>query len=162
MTYYDSESVRAPHSGAFPIHPINDQQYNRCAYSFEFAPLQGNTADNQNFQYSGASDQNSINTWIAGNPCKNLNTNDHNGWRVPNQKELSIMRNLGLFNNMTSDQRYILSCTRELYDLGGIRINGTGNFSGCRLLSVCKVSTTAFNIGNTAIVRCVRDKETIR
>ena len=162
MTYYDSESVRAPHSGAFPIHPINDQQYNRCAYSFEFAPLQGNTADNQNFQYSGASDQNSINTWIAGNPCKNLNTNDHNGWRVPNQKELSIMRNLGLFNNMTSDQRYILSCTRELYDLGGIRINGTGNFSGCRLLSVCKVSTTAFYIGNTAIVRCVRDKETIR
>lgn len=166
MTYYEAQSVRPPHTGALPIHPITDQEYNRCAYSFEFAkPTAGNYT---NYTYEGydadksiSENQSALNKWVADNPCKDLKQGGHTDWRVPNQKEISIMRNLGIFDNFGW---YAISCTRELYDSGGNRVDGTGNKEYCRLLAASGSHTLAMSFNNckTPQVRCVRDKETIR
>ena len=162
LTYYDSRSVRAPIQGLLPIHPITDQNNNRCAYEFEFAAP---TQDNYwNFTLSGDNpNQTEINNWIAGNPCKDLNQGGHTDWRVPNQKEVSILRNLKLLQNMPNDD-YLLTCTRELYNSNGTRVDGIGIQNGCRLLSACNIQACAFNTGRgyRIHVRCVRDVQAAR
>ena len=167
LTYYDSRSVRAPRQDAMPIHPITDQTYNRCAYQFEFAaPTEGGY---WNFTLSGDPDdekspyQDDINTWIEGNPCKDLNQGGHTDWRVPNQKEVSILRNLKLLEKMPNDD-YLLTCTRELYNSNGTRVDGIDIKNGCRLLSACNIQACAFNTGRRyrIHVRCVRDVQAAR
>lgn len=167
LKYYDSRSVRAPIQGKLPIHPITDQNYNRCAYQFEFAaPTEGGY---WNFTLSGDPDdekspyQDDINTWIEGNPCKDLNQGGHTDWRVPNQKEVSILRNLKLLEGMDRND-YLLTCTRELYNSSGNRVDGTGIKNDCRLLSAVSIQSCAFNTGKSyrIHVRCVRDVQAAR
>lgn len=157
LTYYDSRSVRAPIQGQLPIHPITDQDYNRCAYKFQYAaPTEGGY---WNYTLSGDNpNQTSINNWIDENPCRNLNQGGHTDWRVPNQKEVSILRNLKLLEKMPNDD-YLLTCTRELYNSNGNRVDGTGIKDDCRLLSACNIQACAFNTGRgyRIHVRCVRD-----
>lgn len=162
LTYYDSRSVRAPIQGKLPIHPITDQNYNRCAYQFEFAaPTEG---DYWNFTHPDNNPtQARIYEWIAGNPCKDLTQGGHNDWRVPNQKEVSILRNLKILENMP-DNDFLLTCTRELYNSSGYRVDGTGIQNDCRLLSAASIQSCAFNTGRWygVHVRCVRDVQAAR
>ena len=169
LTYYDSRSVRAPMQGAMPIHPITDQTYNRCAYQFEFAaPTADVTAGETkaaywNYTRDSGSNQTQINNWITGNPCKDLTQGGHNDWRVPNQKEISILRNLKILEGIEGKD-FLMSCTRELYNSNGHRFNGTGAQSDCRLISAAWNQTCAFNTGKgyQIHVRCVRDVQAAR
>lgn len=86
------------------------------------------------------------NLWLASanenQICSQYSQNgDGARWRVPNQKELTIMRRLGVFTQ--NDVKW-LSCTQEYY--------------GNRFFGVTKnISTVGSgNVGNRA-VRCVRD-----
>ncbi len=162
LTYYDSRSVRAPRQGAMPIHPITDQTYNRCAYQFEFAaPTEGGY---WNFTHPDNNPtQARIYEWIAGNPCEKLTQDGHNDWRVPNQKEVSILRNLKILEGMDRND-YLLTCTRELYNSSGNRVDGTGIKDDCRLLSAASIQSCAFNTGRWygVHVRCVRDVQAAR
>lgn len=161
LTYYDSRSVRAPIQGQLPIHPITDQDYNRCAYQFQYAaPTEGGY---WNYTLSGNPNQTSINNWIDKNPCSDLKQGGHTDWRVPNQKEVSILRNLKLLEKMPSND-YLLTCTRELYNSSGNRVDGTGIKDGCRLLSAASIQSCAFNTGRWygVHVRCVRDVQAAR
>lgn len=134
MTYYDEKSVRQNRRTIpFPRHFVNNQDYNRVYKAFEIAPSNvvlngedGNPArpgNNEAWQdYLYNSDGTPKN-----NPCAGRFSGE--GWRVPNQKECSIMRDLGQlefvecsirpseYKNTVTNH---LSCTQEFYDEDGV------------------------------------------
>lgn len=80
--------------------------------------------------------------------CKNYSQNgDNQGWRVPNQKELTVMMELGIFDNQPDNIKWF-SATREYYTVNKENMQ--------RIMGVKKNMSTA---GTAAYnhVRCVRD-----
>ncbi len=136
MTYYDEKSVRQNRrTTPFPRHFVNNQDYNRVYRAFEIAPSNvvlngedGNPArpgSNEAWQSYLYNDDGTP----KNNPCAGRFSGD--GWRVPNQKECSIMRDLGklefvlweggpLNNNRDDVVTNHLSCTQEYYDANGV------------------------------------------
>jgi len=152
LEYYDVRSVRPYRDTPLPIHDIYNQQYNMCARKFEYS----GTDKVQKISY-GSSTSGLIDA-INKNPCSSLNSGrnpyrGHTNWRVPNQKEMSIMRNLGLVTSSGS----MLSCTREYFDIYGIAL-GTGDRRFLVASSGHTYALTASN-GDALYVRCVRDVE---
>lgn len=152
LEYYDVRSVRPYRDTPLPIHDIYNQQYNMCARKFEYS----GTDKVQKISY-GSSTSGLIDA-INKNPCSSLNSGrnpyrGHTNWRVPNQKEMSIMRNLGLVTSSGS----MLSCTREYFDIYGIA-RGTGDRRFLVASSGHTYALTASN-GDALYVRCVRDVE---
>lgn len=151
MSYYDMNSVRTEKfTDEMPVHTVADQKYNRCYYAFEYA------ANNLGSKVSGTS-------LITGtNPCSGLNTTTgKTGWRVPNQKELAILFNLGgILAFPSHDNDYYISCTIAFYDQNGKGYTGNGaanswgdrKFMGLRFDAGCQIDQ-----GATGYVRCVRD-----
>lgn len=130
--YYDQASIRpsaftgnGTGSGQLPVNLINSE-YNTVYRSFEFhdsdiGPIRvnGNEPTLTNLQ-----------DYIYTNPCSSLNnTTAKSGWRIPNQKELAIMRNIGVF---TKEDRQWISCTVSYFDtdtgVGGSYKNGGNKF----------------------------------
>lgn len=167
LDHYDSESIRQRYS-TIPIHFINSEiiengqlvqsDYNMCYSSFEFAPKEKDI-------HGGVANSNSTAVdWVKGNPCNALNRenngagyNNHNDWRVPNQKEMSIIRNAAP-SSLTGGV-YYLTCTQEYFDMEGYKPYGRYINTERRLLSVESLQTCAFNPnGKTMYMRCVRDK----
>lgn len=150
LTYYDARSVRPYRDRPLPVHDITDQQYNMCARKFEYVEQEKEVVINYGSTTAG------IISAIAANPCRTLNAEAYRGhtdWRVPNQKEMSIMRNLELVQSAGS----MLSCTQEHFD-----VNGYANGSDDRRFLVAATGHTyAFTAssGTTLYVRCVRDVE---
>lgn len=150
--------------GNMPPHHIYDQSYNRLYKAFQYAEtstiLEGQyspTGSNYETRWT-----NILNTL---NPCASLNTNGESGWRVPNQKELTILFYLDVIREKS--EVYYLSATHEYFN----KIDGTG-FSGDRsyrryLGTIEKPDGTNsdatavnFDLGNkTFKTRCVRDFE---
>lgn len=149
LSYYDARSVRPYRGTPLPIHDITNQQYNMCARKFQYAE------SGYDVSLSYSSDNNKLKTLIEDNPCSKLNSNKYGGytnWRVPNQKEVSIMRNLGL---ITSSRTYV-SCTHEYFDLYGDALGAREK----RFLVATNTHTYALSPGSaTVYVRCVRDVE---
>ena len=120
-----------------------------CARKFQYAE------SGYDVSLSYSSDNNKLKTLIEDNPCSKLNSNKYGGytnWRVPNQKEISIMRNLGL---ITSSNTYV-SCTQEYFDLYGYALGAYER----RFLVATNTHTYALSPGSaTVYVRCVRDVE---
>lgn len=116
MAYYDNSSIRTTkinvsgnansNSGAMKLHPVTDQ-LNKVYYAFEYDPTLYNL---------GSIIANEIAKYIEGddNPCAKKGNN----WRLPNQKELAIMRNLGLFNSMP-DNDFAISSTYDFFTITG-------------------------------------------
>lgn len=123
LKYFDSRAVRAEayRSSAhpMPVHDINDQRYNRCYRAFEY--------------YTEAVSLNDSRLGISGktiewgnylstvNPCAFLEaTTGRRGWRVPNQKELTIIAILNEHtSNVPSDNVYQLTCSYSYFDFDG-------------------------------------------
>lgn len=191
MTYYDEKSVRQNRrTTPFPRHFVNNQDYNRVYRAFEIAPSNvvlngedGNPArpgSNEAWQSYLYNDDGTP----KNNPCAGRFSGD--GWRVPNQKECSIMRDLGKlefvewetywywpFNNRDDVVTNHLSCTQEYYDA-----NGVGDGKGLhRFLGANKDISKAMDDGSIwerpenglptdrtprergLAIRCVRDVE---
>lgn len=170
MTYYDLNSIRTtPYSGNWdynsatdannsdkmPIHSLN-QDYNMIYKSFEYS--EGANVTNSGFAYDAYSNKtaSSIFDYIKTNPCSNLGK----GWRIPNQKELAIMRNLKLFDNMDKDNTYAISCTTGFFNDKGVGGNYVDGQTDRRLMIVRHDAATQLSPdwGSVNIyVRCVRD-----
>lgn len=165
LSYYDLASVRPNKytsnngSDAMPLHTINSD-YNMVYKAFEYAP------DDIEVTRTDIANATSYATYINGNPCNVKNTGTSTGWRVPNQKELTILRNAGVFNAHRSYTTW-LSCTVGYFNYS----DGQGNSSTANkyLLVMQKeqgvqLTNNNFNyafgsIGNSdgMFVRCVRD-----
>lgn len=124
MSYYDNASIRTEKisgkgngDSGMPMHPVTDK-LNKVYYAFEYSDLGGpvrNVYPNNIAAGFIRSD--------SANPCNSLSGE---GWRLPNQKELAIMRNLGLFvnvpdKNSSSNGRdcYAVSCTYDYFTANG-------------------------------------------
>lgn len=144
MSYYDMNSVRTEKFDYMPVHTIADQKYNRCYYAFQYSQLQWGQTNNGSITGTRL---------INGeNPCSGLGS----GWRVPNQKELAIMFNLGVLRGLT-DNNYYVSNTIAFYDQQGNGYTGTGSWGDRKFMGVRKDAGTQIDQGTSGMVRCVRD-----
>lgn len=168
-TLYDDE-VKLTNDGKtfnyMPIHSVTSN-LNMVYKAFEYGPMGSyiSIPSNQLITY----------IWNPNNnPCYKKSGS---GWRLPNQKELAIMRNQGLFENMPEKYNnyfnFIMSCTYSFFDRNN---NGTNhvhngftfeNVSGNKQPShkfivsrkdggtLSQESTTTYRF----YYRCVRDAE---
>lgn len=140
MTYYQSTTMRnnaysgnGTGAGQMPVHTLASEHNSLYRYGFEIHQPSSGVSDGtiSYSAYSGNGTQSdpyiqgwenlitSINTnpWTNGNPCTRLG----NRWRLPNIKELAIMRNLGIFNSI-GDNDFFLSCSMGVITENGIKI----------------------------------------
>lgn len=160
MTYYDNSSIRANRysgngagSGQMPVH-VSTSPYNMVYKAFEFA-----TADLDINRPSEGWTVATTPAYINGNPC----AKNGEGWRVPNQKELTIMRNLGVLSGDTYD--FWLSCTANYFN-SSTGLGGDANYVSNQnyLMGVSPQKGLMFTPDNykgaaTIRIRCVRDIE---
>lgn len=159
MTYYDPASVRSisytgngsgtsSETDKMPVHMVTSQ-YNLPYKAFQYTTT-APTTDRIPSDYS-------FNNWltlIQNNPCSSLNnaTNGY-GWRVPNQKELTILYNLGVFTPTGTGSSYLTSCTVSYFNTTGKGGDMTNNkFMGVRGDASCQLDFNAY-----PAIRCVRD-----
>lgn len=101
------------------------------------------------------------NNQICGGYAQEADKSDRGSWRVPNQKELVMMRREGILSSGTNNQDAWLSCTQEHYDSN---INKTTNADKVEVPNTRRFFMFFPNRGtiNTQAarfrVRCVRDK----
>lgn len=145
MTYYQSTTMRGDAyigngTGAnqMPVHTINENYNSLYRYGFEIHRTTtgseydgsmsasdtstGYNGDTQYYSYwAWENMRNYINNNPQGNrnPCTQLNTNGVTGWRLPNIKELAIMKNLGI---ITKGNAPYLSCSMGVIARNGSRI----------------------------------------
>lgn len=166
MKYYDQSSIRTykitksgisvePEPGKMNLHPVTDPM-NKVYYAFK---------------YSAELFTEWIDLSVPENTIKSLCSNsaeEGEGWRIPNQKELVIMRNLGLFEEM-NENSYAVSCTYDYFTK-----EGTGSAQGTpkyyknntttpdhKIMGIRRDAGTRLPDSGTATVyyRCVRDVE---
>lgn len=159
MTYYDNSSIRANRysgngtdRGEMPVH-VSTSPYNMVYKAFEFATADLDMSDDENKPTDWT--VSTTPAYINGNPC----SKSGEGWRVPNQKELTIMRNLGVFSGGAYD--FWLSCTANYFNgvtgLGG-DANYVANQNYLMAVSPSKgLMLTPQNYSATIRIRCVRD-----
>ncbi len=135
VTHYLDQTLRNPTVDPLPIHKTNSP-YNRLGrYGFEVA-FRGNNVtassteeeisksyrrgDNQalfkRYMEAGLS-----NNDIQNNPCYRLNNSasGKKGWRLPNQKELTIMMKLNILGIPDNYDHFVISCTSEYWNNAG-------------------------------------------
>lgn len=167
MDRYDSRSVRNNKmTSQIPIHHIYNQEYNRIYSAFEYAENDIQTSDvwdNYPDSWSG------VLMDSMKDPCKQLNDSQNDGkskWRVPNQKEITMMFYAGVLDTSSKGARYhyYISATHEFFDYSGNAF--TNNHNNRRYLgividtqSISDQHSTAINFGenNSTFIRCVRD-----
>lgn len=159
MNYYDVASIRVnkfngngtdEDNGQLPVHLINEYKYNSIYRAFEYAA--------EDIELSTKRTIGNIQDYINSNPCKR---EGETGWRMPNQKELAIMRNIGIL----SGNHVWLSCTASYFNMssgqGGKDANGSINSNNYIMLTFHDRGTIgqADNLSSfSQAVRCVRDK----
>lgn len=157
VKHYYGTSLRDNSGRPLPMHK-SYSDYNKLGrYGFEVA-LRGNQTTQQseeagtsgtgyNYVSSTTAYTNAVN---AASPCATLNTNSgRTGWRVPNQKEIVIMRRLGVLSGS-----FYMTCTQEFWN------NETGSSTGNtfnRILTVRSDAACAASYSDISVVRCVRD-----
>lgn len=138
MAYYDNASIRASVATTLPSHRVNERA-NMVARKLQYADNTINVTLSKGSQSANIADwKNRLDT---DNPCGSYSQNgDDAGWRVPNQKELAIMRQAGLITENTN----YLTCTQAFFDDRFMGANSTQSY--------------ALNMDNgTYRVWCVRD-----
>lgn len=158
MIYYDGKTVRADKMARIIPHHIADQDYNRVYKAFEYSkPLTLGSLNGYN-EYGG-----NWTDWLRTvNPCSGVTGLNGSGWRIPNQKEITIMMTFGI----TPATSYMPSATYSFY-----KNNGVGNWSNSNLNDTDYKVMCITNNGNATqqpysafsgsgtTVRCVRDVE---
>lgn len=150
LLYYDKNSVREEKLTKMEPHVVSDQDYNRCYKAFQYSEEIQNS-DLNGYEYYKAE-------WVkwlrSVNPCANKGQ----GWRVPNQKEISIMNSLGI-----RGARDLISATLGHYDSYG---KGFGSYSSLttedNLFKVMCVRSSGINtqfdyVNASWGIRCVKD-----
>lgn len=168
LEYYDASSVRGAIGGHLQAHYVNSNS-NMVARRFEYArnpctsdntqlasnaavKFESNSVD-LNIKSSGTGYVQAWTTSVNGNQICGTYSQEDDGsdrgtWRVPNQKELTIMRRLGIFDSDDDNYKW-MSCTQEFYP----QSNNMHRFFG-----VYKGGSTVGNVGTlTMRIRCVRD-----
>lgn len=174
MSYFDYRSIRVNKYsgngsgvGQMPTHLVTDETYNSVYRKFEYASEDQTYTVSKSFNYNNntttiTSDSNNevvnayaqtIKTYIDSNPCSAMSGT---GWRLPNQKEAAIMRNLGVITS----GNLMLTCTANYFNtttgFGGTYVNGQNRFMG--MYNTHGSMLTNNNIkGYSIYVRCVRD-----
>lgn len=159
LSYYDPMSIRsityngngtAP--GQMPIHVINSP-YNMPYKAFEYKEVA--LKDENGNDYSPGLSSSAIISSINSNPCSSLNSGNKTGWRVPNQKELTILRNTGA---ISFSGTYVTSCSMSYFDTSGVGGDNPGDthrFMGVRREATCQL---ALNVSDGSVrIHCVRD-----
>lgn len=157
MTYYDPSSIRQEKITSIPPHDIANQDYNRCYKAFQYSDVQ---------YFNNLSGYNAYNSdwarWLReGNPCANLNsaTNGY-GWRIPNQKEISILYSLGIY---PTSYGFTPSATFSHYNTDGKALDNISDLSvdNYKIMCITSQPTTTQQpygtIKGNPHVRCVRD-----
>lgn len=153
VKHYYGTSLRDNSGQRLPMHKSNSDYNKLGRYGFEIA-LRGNQTTQQNGEASAAAYRGSTTAYTnavdGASPCATLNTNSgRTGWRVPNQKEIVIMRRLGVLSGS-----FYMTCTQEFWN------NETGSSTGNtfnRILTVRSDAACAAPYSDISVVRCVRD-----
>lgn len=119
MTYYDEASKRAPIAGKILSHKVNESA-NMVAPKMEIAERYIDVT-----LATPASGKTYADVWVDrlanDSPCDSYSESDGDeGWRVPNQKELAIMRQSGLL-----PKGKYLTCSRTYFDDRFVGVDGT-------------------------------------
>ncbi|MBP3511060.1 MAG: hypothetical protein J6K19_03345 [Prevotella sp.] len=156
MTSYNREVLRAGIPGHLNTHDVASY-LNQPAYRFEYAEDDCSDKNTDDELFDGyILKERDIDTWITyvndnsvcGKYSQEADGSDKGTWRVPNQKELVMMQQIGLF---TEEDTYWMSCTREHYDLKA------GDGSRRFFVSLKDNLTVNFSNLTNRRVRCVRD-----
>lgn len=153
VNHYYGNSLRDYSGRALPMHKSNSPYNKLGRYGFEIA-LRGNqTTTQQNGEASATAYRSSTTVYTNAvdnqTPCATLNSNSgRTGWRVPNQKEIVIMRRLGVLSG-----NFFMTCTQEYWNTNGQ--SNTDDFN--RILTVRSDAACAEVYSALNYVRCVRD-----
>lgn len=171
MTNYDSKSYRSIDKiDAIKPHDISDKDRNKAYRSFEYA--ENNMEMKNAFGYSTYKDNWA--KWITNvNPCKEYG--DKNGWRVPNQQELMILKSIGVVPPTVKDYndrpRQFISGTFAHYKNGNA-IGANHDYVNDAVKFMCVTTTNGNSYGTQMdwsnngvndnssyhmLLRCVRD-----
>lgn len=150
MVYYDKKSVREEKLTKMEPHDVTDQDYNRCYKAFEYSDEIAISGLNGYNEYSA-----DWADWLRKtNPCS-LKDLSGTGWRVANQKEISIMYSLGISMGTTH------SATYGHYDDEGkgaaSRDALTSTDNKFKIMSIWSGNNTQLDYKTDYVVRCVRD-----
>lgn len=157
VKHYYGTSLRDNSGEALPMHKSNSAYNKLGRYGFEIA-LRGNQTTQQNTEASATGYRGSTTAYTnavnAASPCATLNAplpngSGRTGWRVPNQKEIVIMRRLGLVSGT-----YYMTCTQEYWN-NTTDASGGNTFN--RILTVRPDAACAADYDEISVVRCVRD-----
>ncbi len=156
MKYYNTEVLRAGITGNLGEHDVTSSM-NQPSYKFEYAKedCSATNTDKELFNEDTLKST-SIDDWIkyvkdnsvCGKYSQEADGSDRGTWRVPNQKELVMMRRTGIF---TLENTHWMSCTREHYDME--KANGKKRF----FASIKNNMTVNVEGQKNRHVRCVRD-----
>lgn len=175
-TYYQATQMRntrysgnGTSPGKMPVHTIAEEYNTIYQGGFEISNPSNEIAGAKYDGIIRAEGWKVLINYINNNP----NENDHrnpctvkgDGWRLPNVRELAIMKNLGAIN-MNANYNYFICCSMGAFDQKGTKyltVNDAFiNSSDTKFfMSAVRLSETEFNIQqefhNPYYVRCVRD-----
>lgn len=120
MTHIDGSSIRAGVRVALPTHDVN-RRANMLSHKYQYASKTIPVKDLLTPYLDEAGSQ--IEAWnlllSRTNPCEDYTETGgyERGWRVPNQKELAILRQMKEVNG--DNQHPYLTCTREFFGTAG-------------------------------------------
>ncbi len=173
-TYYQTTQLRSTRysgngtgSGQMPVHTIAENYNSIYQGGFEISNPENNIAGAKYDGTIAADDWKLLIDYINNNPDNHHNPCTQKGdrWRIPNVRELAIMKNLGVIN-MDSGQNSFLCCSMGIINGGGIKIltvnNDFLNSNTQQFFNIAlRLDANEFNIQqdfkNTNYVRCVRD-----
>lgn len=159
VTHYYGTAVREPVISPIPLHKTSMNENKLGRYGFEYAPS-GNVF-NGSFNTEAGVNYSQFNAYKSAvenaTPCATLNeTSGRRGWRIPNQKELVIMRRVGAFADVADNSQF-MGCTQEHWSNAAPALSVGTNESNHRIVTVRKNLATAQPITTITLVRCVRD-----
>lgn len=184
-SYYGRAALRSPQVDPLPIHKVNAPENKLGFYGFEIAP-RGNVFGSNN--YTSEARTRSGNNWnnnvegpensltpsnyniykelVEDNTlCENLNNStNRKGWRIPNQKEITIMRRMKTPKGQkilnSSINFNFITCTQEYYSFFEVNNQYQGSLTPgyqYRIASVEPNQSVMTYPSRLTYVRCVRD-----
>lgn len=157
MTYYDGRSIRTDKMAVMQPHNLADQDFNRAYKAFEYS----NELEMGDLNGYATYHDDWANWLREVNPCSGVSGLTGTGWRIPNQKEITIMAMIGVYPSVYG---YSPSATFQYYDNRGkgVKSNSDLNINDFKIMCTTnsgngtQQSYSEFNKSATK-VRCVRD-----
>lgn len=171
LPYYDSNSIRQEKLTSIIAHDVADATYNKVYKGFEYSSTEYAISALTGYSDTNTDDNNKkyADDWAYWlnhvNPCNVLNTGGQTGWRVPNQKEIAIMKILGVSHTY----QHRISATFDHFNNSGNALNNRSEISTSNFHIMCATKDNVMHrkwlgtsdnnqiqLSNSG-VRCVRD-----